>query len=131
MAKASQSPKLNKLTPVLIVDAIEPALPSYQALGYELQVRVPEQGTLGFVILQGPAGELMLQTNDSLAEDLPAVVARKPSALLYADVDSLQHAKTALPDAEVIVEQRKTFYGATESWLLLPGGTVIGLSVHG
>ena len=121
---------LQKLTTVAIVDAIEPALPSYETLGFKVNVRVPARGTLGFVIMSGPAGELMLQTRDSLAEDLPDIAKRKPSALLYADVASLEDSKHALPDAKVIIAKRKTFYGATEAWLELPGGTFLGLSQH-
>lgn len=121
---------LQKLTTVVIVEAIEPALPSYQALGYQLTVRVPDSGTLGFAIMNGPAGELMLQTRTSLAEDLPDIARRNPGLLLYGDVRSLAEAKRALPDAKVIVAERKTFYGATEAWLELPGGTFLGLAVH-
>lgn len=119
---------LQKLTTVVIVDAIEPALPSYEALGLRITVRVPETGTLGFVILAGPAGELMLQTRTSLAEDMPDLAKRAPSALLYADVNSLAETKRALVSAKVIIAKRKTFYGATEAWLELPGGTFLGLS---
>lgn len=121
---------LQKLTTVVIVEAIEPALPSYEALGYEVIVRVPDSGTLGFVILKGPAGELMLQTRASLAQDLPDIAPRNPGLLLYGDVRSLAEAKRALPDAKVIVAERKTFYGATEAWLELPGGTFLALAVH-
>jgi hypothetical protein len=121
---------LNKLTSVVIVDAIEPALPSYEALGYKVNVRVPESGTLGFVIMAGPAGELMLQTRASLTEDLPEIAKRAPSHLLYGDVRSLDATKRALRDAKVLIKQRKTFYGATESWLELPGPTFLGLAEH-
>lgn len=125
----TQSP-LTKVTPLLVVDAIEPCLATWEALGYAITVRVPEEGPLGFVILQSAVSELMLQTKDSLKEDLPDVAKRKPSALLYADVASLTEAKAGLKDAEVIVARRKTFYGATESWLALPGGAILGLAEH-
>lgn len=121
---------VKKLTTLLVVDAIEPELRSFEALGYRVTTRVPDEGPLGFVILQGSAGELMLQTRESLAEDLPDVAKRRPSALLYADVAALDATKRALPDAKVIVAQRETFYGATESWLELPGGVVLGLARH-
>ena len=121
---------LQKLTTVAIVDAIEPALPSYEALGYQVIVRVPDSGTLGFVIMKGAAGELMLQTRASLAEDLPEIAQRKPSAMLYGDVRSLADSKRALREAKVLIAQRKTFYGASEAWLELPGGTFLGLAEH-
>jgi hypothetical protein len=72
----------------------------------------------------------MLQTRESLREDLPDVAKRNPSFLLYADVASLAQAKQALPQASVLVAQRKTFYGATEAWLELPGGAILGLAQH-
>ena len=125
---------LKKLTTLLVVDQIEPCLPSWEALGYEVTVRVPESGEMGFVILQGPPGgaaELMLQTRASLREDLPSVARKEPSFVLYADVDSLPKARAALQGAEVLVDERETFYGATESWLALPGGAILGLSKHG
>ena len=125
---------LNKLTTLLVVDKIEPCLPTWEALGYTLIVRVPDSGELGFAILQGPAAgaaELMLQTRVSLADDLPAVAERKPAFLLYADVDSLSKARASLKGAKVLVEERATFYGATESWVELPGGAILGLSKHG
>jgi hypothetical protein len=121
---------LNKLTTLLIVDAIEMQLPSWEKLGYQVTIRVPEAGPAGFVILTGPAGELMLQTRASLQDDLPDVLKRGPSFLLYGDVASIAQAKQTLPDATVIIAQRKTPYGATEAWLELPGGTILGLSQH-
>jgi hypothetical protein len=120
--------KISKLTTLLVVDAIEPCLAAWQALGYAVVMRVPDSGTLGFAILASAAGELMLQTRASLEEDLPAVATRRPSFLLYADVPSLDEAKAALGDATVLVPHRETFYGATEAWLELGGGAVIGLS---
>jgi hypothetical protein len=121
---------LKKLTTVVLVESIEKQLPSWEKLGYSVVTRVPDSGAAGFVILHGAAGELMLQTHASLAEDLPEIAKRKPSALLYADVESLSATKKALAGAEVIVDKRKTFYGATEAWLALPGGTFLGLSEH-
>jgi hypothetical protein len=123
--------QLEKLTTILVVDSIEVCLPALLALGHEVTVRVPEDGELDFVILSSKAGELALQTKRSLADDLPLVAKRSPSVLLYADVASLAEAKAALPTAEVLVSERKTFYGATESWLVLPGGTILGLDQRG
>jgi hypothetical protein len=123
--------QLKKLTPLFVVDDIDALLPTWTALGYELAVRVPDAGPLGFAILKGAPGELMFQTKASLKEDLPMVHARKPTALLYADVDSLTDTKKALRGAEVLIAQRKTFYGATEAWLALEGGVVLGLAEHG
>ena len=120
-----------KLTTLFVVDRIEPCLPTWEALGYAVIVRVPETGPLGFVILKSKLGELMLQTKKSLAADMPSVAKRKPRSLLYADVPSLTEAKKALRGAEVLIPRRKTFYGATEAWLELEGGVILGLAEVG
>src|ERR1700759_4882246 len=86
---------LEKKTTRIVVDSIEAQLPSWQKLGYEVVTRAPEKGTLGFVIMNGKAGELMLQTRESLKGDLPDVLARTPQFLFYADVKSLDQAKQA------------------------------------
>jgi hypothetical protein len=121
---------IEKLTPILVVDRIEPCLVAWKALGYEVTVRVPEKGTLGFVILAGKAGEIMLHTKDSLGEDLPAVARKKASQLLYADVPSLAKAVKAFGDAKQLVPKRTTFYGADEVWLELSDGQILGLAEH-
>lgn len=123
-------PRLAKLTPLLLVDAIESQIPTYELLGYEITVRVPDTGPLGFVILHGTAGELMLQTRDSLREDLPAVAEKEPSHLLYGEVPSLANAERSLSTARVLVPRRKTFYGADEIWFELEGGFILGLAEH-
>lgn len=122
--------KLDKLVTLLVVERIEACLPVWEAAGYQVTVRVPDTGPLAFVILNAPCGELMLQTQKSLAEDLPAVAARHPTYILYADVASLTEAKKALHGAEVLVPRRKTFYGATEAWLELEGKVILGLAEH-
>ncbi|HEY2734953.1 MAG TPA: hypothetical protein VGI70_13250 [Polyangiales bacterium] len=121
---------LQKMVTLLVVDAIEAQLPSWEQLGFRVKTRVPEGGAAAFVILTGPTGELMMQTRASLREDLPDVAKREPSFMLYADVDSLEKTRTSLPDAEVIVLERETFYGANECWLALPGGAILGLATH-
>jgi hypothetical protein len=122
--------KLQKLTTLLVVDQIESCLPDWSALGYEVAVRVPDTGPLDFVILKSHDAELMLQTKRSLAEDLPTVAARQPATVFYADVRSLTEAKSALRPKEVLVAERKTFYGATESWVALENGTIVGFAQH-
>ena len=122
--------KLKKLTTLLVVDAIEACLATWQALGYEVTARVPDEGPLGFVILTGSTGELMLQTRANLAEDLPAVAATKPSHLLYGEVASLSDGERALSRARVLVPRRKTFYGAFEVWFELENSAILGLAEH-
>jgi hypothetical protein len=120
--------KVEKLTTISIVDAIEPLLPTWEKLGYGVTVRVPDKGACDFVILSGNAGELMMQTRKSLAEDLPGVAKLAPAFVLHADVKSVDAAERAVAGARVIVSKRTTFYGAVETWVELAGGQVLGFA---
>src|SRR5207253_3657904 len=62
---------IKKLTPVLVVEAIEPVLPLWDALGFQRTAEVPHGERLGFVIVQSGAAELMYQSLDSVRADEP------------------------------------------------------------
>ena len=62
---------IKKLTPVLMVDAIEPCLPLWvDRLGWNKTVEVPEGDRLGFVILEKDGAEVMYQTWESVEKDV-------------------------------------------------------------
>jgi len=115
-----------KITPILVVDRIEPSLPFWvKQLGYEKIAEVPHGQHLGFVLLQRGGSEVMMQTKESIAADLPTVAARLPSVVLYADVDSLDDALAAAKGAEVLQPPRTTFYGMREACVLDPAGQIV------
>jgi uncharacterized glyoxalase superfamily protein PhnB len=121
--------KVKKVTPILVVDAIEPALPFWQGqLGFEKVVEVPHEGRLGFVLLARDGHEVMLQTRASVAADVPAVGALDPPCAIYCDVDSLDAAIAATEGATVLVPRRTTFYGAEEIWVRDPSGAVVAFA---
>jgi len=124
--------QIKKITPVLIVDAIEPLLPLWDALGFARTAEVPHGERLGFVILAADDVEVMYQTADSVRGDLPAAM-EGPRALgaaaLFIEVADLAAAEAALPaGTDVITRQRKTFYGSTETILRDAAGNVITLA---
>jgi uncharacterized glyoxalase superfamily protein PhnB len=120
---------VTKLTTILIVEAIEPALAMWtNVLGFQKTVEVPHGDKLGFVILVRDGIELMLQTRASIAGDMPNVVATGATHMLYADVASLDDALASLGSVEVVVPRRKTFYGADEIWVRDPSGTILGFA---
>ena len=54
---------VKKITPVLLVDAIEPILPFWiDRLGFTKAIEVPDGNKLGFVDLQKGSVEVMYQT---------------------------------------------------------------------
>jgi len=117
-----------KLTPVLIVDAIEPVLPFWEALGFERTAEVPHGDRLGFVILNSGAVEVMYQTRASVGDDLPAALQDAPpgTADLFITVDDLDAVAARIPkNAPVLVARRTTFYGADETIVRDPAGNVI------
>ena len=131
---------MNKITPLITVDAIEPCLPFWtDKLGFKVTVTVPHEETIGFAILVRDGLELMYQSRASVEADLeasgaPAGLAKEMASgtsTLYTTVESLDDIIEALGDAEVLVPRRKTFYGADEIFVRAPCGTVVGLAAHG
>lgn len=124
-----------KLTPVLIVDAIEPVLPFWQALGFEQVVAVPHGDHIGFVILVRDSVEVMYQSTASVREDTPATLdgpRAVGAAAIYIEVDDFDAVAARLPkDAQVVVPRRVAPYGATEIFVRDPAGNVIGFAQPG
>ncbi len=120
---------MKKLTPVIPVDAIEPCLPFWEQLGFSRVAEVPMGDRLGFVILSSGNVEIMYQSMESIAGDVPAM-ARLVSAgtPLYIEVEQLDELLPKLHDAKVIVPERTTFYGAREIFVQAPCGTVVGFA---
>jgi uncharacterized glyoxalase superfamily protein PhnB len=120
---------MKKLTPVLVVEEIEPCLPFWvDRLGFDKTVEIPEGNKIGFVILVKGNVEVMYQSRASVAKDVPAlakVVGPGSSGSLYIEVEKLDPVIKALEGIEVVVPQRKRFYGATEIGVCEPGGTVV------
>jgi len=125
-----------KITPILIVDAIEPVLPFWQALGFEQVVAVPHGDRIGFVILVRDGVEVMYQTIASVRDDTPATLngphAVGGAAAVYIEVDDFDAVAARVPkDAEVVVPRRVAPYGSTELFVRDPAGNIIGFSQPG
>lgn len=121
-----------KLTPVLYVEAIEPALPFWEKLGFERTAEVPEGDALGFVILQKDGVEVMYQTRASVLADVPAL-ADTPlrGSVLFLEVADLDPVLEALTGVEQVVPRRRTFYGADEVFVREPTGNLVGFAAFG
>jgi len=120
---------MKKLTPVLIVTAIEPVLPLWEALGFARTAEVPHGDRLGFVILQNAAVELMYQTIDSVRADEPAIGVQFGRSGLFIEVENLDSVAKLVPhDSDIVVVRRKTFYGATEMILRDAAGNLVVLA---
>ena len=124
--------KLNKLSPVLVVDAIEPCLSFWvDRLGFTKIAEVPDGDRLGFVILEKDGIEVMYQSRESVRKDIPALADVPAGATsLYIDVADVAAVERAVKGAEVVVPRRKTFYGADEIGVREPAGNAVIFGQH-
>jgi hypothetical protein len=118
------------LTPVLFVDAIEPCLPFWNRLGFEMTVSVPEGDVLGFAILERDGVEVMYQTHASGQKDVGDIGLANSRTALYCRVADLDAVIAKLGDAEIAVPRRRTFYGADEIFVRTVGGHIVGFAAH-
>lgn len=117
---------LKRITPVLLVDEIEPCVPFWEAMGFDKTADVMHEGRLGFVILEKSGLEIMYQTRASVASELPALAdAPGGGTFLFLEVMDLDATIEAIAGAPVVFPRRKTFYGMDEIGVREPGGNAI------
>ena len=119
--------EIQSLTPVLIVEAIEPVLHFWRdRLGFAVLTEVPHEGTLGFVILGRDGAMVMYQTRQSVAADVPALAQDMGRGvglfLQVADVDAIERALEGVPR---VLPRRRTFYGMDEVIVREPAGFAV------
>jgi uncharacterized glyoxalase superfamily protein PhnB len=125
---------VNKITPVLLVDEVEPCIHFWvDRLGFEKTIEVPEGNKIGFVTLQKGSIELMYQSYSSVQKDDPnrADSIRKGPTFLYVEVGNLDEALAAVKGAPVVMPVRTTFYGSKEIGVKDPGGHIITFAQMG
>lgn len=116
-----------KITTVLMVESIERSLPFWvDRMGFEKVAGVPGGDSLAFAILVSGGAELMLQTIDSVAKDMPSLAPKHEAngAMLFIEVDDFEDARKRLEGYPVTVPERVTFYGMREIGVTEPGGHV-------
>ena len=117
---------VKRITPVLLVQEIEPLIPFWvDALGFTRAVEVPDGDKIGFVIFQKDSVEVMYQTYASVEKDSPPSMgaeARKGPTYLYMEVDNLDAVLAAMKQARLVMPVRTAFYGMKEFAVQDPGG---------
>jgi uncharacterized glyoxalase superfamily protein PhnB len=125
---------VKKITPILFAQEIEPCIEFWsKRMGFQKTAEVPEDGRIGFVILEKDGLELMYQSFASVEKDnaVTAQAVRKGPAFLYIDVDDLDAALAAVQGAEIVMPVRSTFYGAKEFGIQDPVGHYIIFAQQG
>lgn len=112
------------VTPVLMVDAIEPVVDLWERrLGLARVATVEHGGRLGFVMYAGEGWSLMYQTWASAEADLgeASPAARDAITAMHGDhqavfvkVADLATIEKRLAGVPLVMPKRTTFYGATE-----------------
>ena len=123
---------LKQLTPVLVVDSVEPGLAFWTGrFGFQPVHQVPgPDGTLVFGSVERDGIELMYQTRASVVADHPAMAAELVghSIVLFITVDDLDAVEKALAGVPVVKPRHKTFYGSEEIYVREPGGHTVGFA---
>ncbi len=127
---------VRKMTPVLIVDRIEPSIELWvDRLGFEKTIEVPEGDHLGFAAFARGELEIMYQTRESVATevataDLPKALLpdERSRTTLFCEVSDLKAIREKLQGLDILLSHRKTSYGADELWLREPGGHIVGFA---
>jgi uncharacterized glyoxalase superfamily protein PhnB len=124
--------ELKQLTPVLIVDAVEPCIKFWvDRLGFAVTNQVPDpDGKLVFASVQLGAIEIMYQTRASVVDEQPGTAKdlMGHSVALFITVDNLDKVEKSLFGAPIVKPRHKTFYGSTEIYVKEPGGNTVGFA---
>lgn len=132
MSAIADSVKLTQLTPVMVVDAVEPCLAFWSdRLGFTVENQVPgPDGALVFASARRGSIEVMYQTRASVVAENPSLAPELAghSVTLFIAVDDIDAVERALAGAPVVKPRHETFYGSTEVYVREPGGNVVGFA---
>jgi uncharacterized glyoxalase superfamily protein PhnB len=120
------------LTPVLIVDAVEPCVAFWvDRFGFTLANPVPgSDGKLIFASVERDGVEIMYQARASVVAEDPRQADQLDghSAVLFISVADLAAVERAVAGAPVVKPRHQTFYGSTELYVREPGGNTVGFA---
>ena len=126
------APPLNRLTPVLVVDQVEPCIRFWiDRFGLAPESEVPgEDGTLVFAIVKKGDVEIMYQTRASVVAERPDAARDLVghSTALFITTEDLDAVERALEGVPVVQARHKTFYGSEEIYVREPGGNTVGFA---
>ncbi len=135
-APPSTAPQVTQLTPVMLVEQVEPSLAFWtDRLGFAVENTVPgPDGGLLFASARRGAVEVMYQTVASIAEEHPALAAALRASreaqpvTLFLAVDDLDAIERVMQGVPVVKARHTTFYGSDELYVREPGGVTVGFA---
>lgn len=116
-----------KITSILFVEAVEPALEFWvDRMGFVKTTEVPDGDRLGFAIVEQGDAELMLQSWRSVEADAGANAhvgdPRAYKSVLFIEVPDFAAIERRLAGYPVAMPVRDAFYGMREIGVIVPGG---------
>lgn len=130
--QSRNAPALGRLTPVLVVEAVEPCVQFWiDRFGLAPESEVPgADGKLVFAIVKRGDVEIMYQTRQSVIADRPeeanGLVGH--STALFITTEDLDAVERALDGVPIVQPRHKTFYGSEEIYVREPGGNTVGFA---
>ena len=122
-------PHLKRLSPVLVVDRVEPCIQFWtERFGFAVETVPGPDGRLVLASVKKDDVEVMYQTRESVVADQPGLAEELDgrSIVLFITVEDLDEVERAVAGAPVVKARHKTFYGSTEIYVREPGGHVVG-----
>jgi uncharacterized glyoxalase superfamily protein PhnB len=130
--RQQEASMLKKLTPNLMVEDVQQTLNYYRdVLGFQAVMTLPETAPFDFAILQRDGVELMLQSRESLSENVPALTGSPigASQTFYIEVTGIADLYRQLRDrVEILVDLHTTFYGTQEFYFRDLNGYILSFS---
>jgi len=107
---------MESLSPNIFVNDIHKTIAFYNELGFDLTMKVPEEGEPVWAMMTNGNVNFMFQTFTSLGSELPEISREDGgSLLLYIRITGIRNFYDQLKDKVKIMKSlEKTFYGATE-----------------
>ena len=124
--------RLTRLSPVLIVDSVEPCIAFWvDRFGFTATNQVPgPDGKLVFASVEKDGIEIMFQTRASVLVERPDAANELSghSTALFFTVENLDRVEQAVAGVPVVKPRHKTFYGSMELYVREPGGNTVGFA---
>ena len=124
---------METLSPNIFVNNISQTIAFYKLLGFSITMSVPETGDdFVWVMMANGAVNIMFQTFDSLADDLPEISRQDGgSLLLYINLKNIREFFNRISGQVTVLKGLETtFYGATEFSIKDNNGYVLTFAEH-
>ena len=107
---------MKSIAPNIFVRDMNKTIEYYQHLGFEVAMKVPEEGDIVWAMMSCGSVRFMFQSFESLGEELPEISRQDGgSLLLYIQTKEIVLFHDRIKDkVNIIKGLEKTFYGATE-----------------